>query len=221
MVAAVGSFDCIAIRWLTLAAIVSIVGCGDPPAGAPVSDPLEASAVEAKGEVAAPSSPSATPTPTPTPGQVAVQRSMLFEEQGQLELAASAADEAIAAHGGRPARLQAAKIAILRERWDEAESYLRPLVEADPQDADGHYNLGLVAHRRGRYNDARAGYLAALRAREDYPDARFNLALLTWERDVKQEARHHVARFVERWPDDPRGAELTAMIGGTPQEGAP
>lgn len=199
--------------------LVSSVACGDPPAAAPEEEPAEARPPSK--EAAPEEEPAQAPPTTPGRDEVALQRSILFEQQGQLELAASAAEDAIAMGGGRGAQLQAAKIAILRERWDEAESKLRPILEADPNDADAHYDLALVAHRRGRYNDARSGYLAALRARKDHPDARYNLALLTWERNVRQEAQHHVERFVEAWPDDPRVAELRAMVGAAVPEARP
>ncbi|MCX4245274.1 tetratricopeptide repeat protein [Paraliomyxa miuraensis] len=143
---------------------------------------------------------------------------MSFEQQGQLELAAEAAQESIDAGGGRSASLQAAKVAILRERWDDAEGWLRSLTEADPKDADAHYNLGLIAQRRGRYNEARSGYLSALRAREDHPEARYNLVVLTWNRNVHEEARHHAARFMEKWPDDPRAQELATLVGAHAKE---
>ena len=142
----------------------------------------------------------------------ALQHPMALERQGLLDQTARAADRALQSGGGRAAALQAAKIAILRERYEEAETHLRPLLQADPRDADVLYDLGLIAHRRGQYNEARSSYLATLRAREDYPDARYNLAILTWNRNVKDEARHHVARFVQRWPDDPRATELTALV---------
>lgn len=162
--------------------------------------------------------------PEPAEAVAALERSLELESQGQLEAAAEAAQAAIAAGGRRSAKLQAAKLAILSERYDEAEALLLPLIEADANDADAHYNLGLVAHHRNAYNKARSSYLAALRAREDFPEARYNLAVLTWTRNVTDEARHHVERFAERWPKDPRTLELMTMINGgspTPSADAP
>jgi tetratricopeptide (TPR) repeat protein len=162
------------------------------------------------------------PEPAPEPAEpdppeavAALERSLELEAQGQLDAAAEAARAAIAAGGRRSAKLQAAKLAILTERYDEAEPLLGELIEADPQDADAHYNLGVVAHRRNAYNKARSSYLAALRANADFADARYNLAILTWERKVVDEARHHVERFAETWPDDPRTLQLMAMINPT------
>ncbi|HLT37980.1 MAG TPA: hypothetical protein VK034_16960, partial [Enhygromyxa sp.] len=74
---------------------------------------------------------------------------------------------------------------------------------------------------RNAYNKARSSYLAALRANEDFPAARYNLAILTWNRNVVDEARHHVERFAERWPKDPRTFELMAMINPTAPSAEP
>ena len=191
--------------------VAALAGCSDP---APAAPPTEAARTESDTPPPAAESPE---------GKLLVDRAIALERQGLLDEAAVAATEAVEAGGGRPAQLQSAKIAILRERYDDAEALLRPLVDADPNDADAHYNLGLVAHRRNRYNAARSGYLAALRAKADYPDARYNLAVLTWNREVKGEARHHVARFIEQWPTDPRTPQLVALVGAAepPQPGKP
>jgi tetratricopeptide (TPR) repeat protein len=166
--------------------------------------------------------PASQPEPASEPESpeaiAALERSLELEAQGQLYAAAEAASDAIAAGGRRPAKLQAAKIAILTERYDEAEPLLDELIEADANDADAHYNLGLIAHHRNAYNKARTSYLAALRANPDYADARFNLAVLTWNRKVVDEARHHVERFAEAWPNDPRTVQLLALINPSPAD---
>jgi tetratricopeptide (TPR) repeat protein len=199
---------------IALASIVSVLlatACGDaskPSQGeaAPASEPEPGSGPESG--------------PEPAEAVAALERSLELESQGQLEAAAKAARDAIAAGGRRSAKLQAAKLAILTERYDEAEPLLTELLEADANDADAHYNLGLVAHHRNTYNKARSSYLAALRADEHYADARYNLAILTWKRNVVDEARHHVERFAEAWPNDPRTLELMAMINPSPTTAA-
>ncbi len=113
----------------------------------------------------------------------------------------------------RDAAIEASRTAIDAQDWKTAQRLLAPLVAANPADAEAQYNLGLANHRTGNYNAARSGYLRALRAKPNFPDARYNLAVLTWSRGVKDEARHHVAQFVAAWPDDPRGGELRALVG--------
>lgn len=117
------------------------------------------------------------------------------------------------AKADRDTTLREAKAAIEASEYARATALLTPLVDADETDAEAHYNLGLIAQHRGRYNQARSGYLAALRARPAFADARYNLAILTWNRNVEAEARHHVARFVERWPSDPRAKKLLELTG--------
>lgn len=133
------------------------------------------------------------------------------EAAGDLTAALATAETALAGGGGRDAALTVAKLAILLEQYDRAASVLEPVVASDPTDAIAQYDLALVHHRRNDYNKARKGYLAALRADPQHADARFNLAMLCWKKGVVEEARHHVDRFREAFPADPRGAELVAM----------
>ena len=191
-------------RSILIALALLATACGD------------ASKPSQKSEAAAASQPEPGSEPEPPEAVAALERSLELEAQGQLDAATEAAREAIAAGGRRSAKLQAAKLAILGERYDEAEPLLDELIEADANDADAHYNLGLVAHHRNAYNKARSSYLAALRANEDFADARYNLAILTWNRHVVDEARHHAERFAEAWPNDPRTQPLMAMINPGP-----
>lgn len=144
----------------------------------------------------------------------ALARSQALEKQGDLDGALAAAESAIEAGGGRDARLQAAKLAILRREFDKASNWLKPLVSHDPEDAAAQYNLALVHHQQGNYNQARNGYLAALRRSSRHADARYNLAVLTHERGILEEAKHHVAKFRASFPEDPRGPALERMVGG-------
>jgi len=133
-----------------------------------------------------------------------------LETAGRLPEARAEVELALAGGAGRDARLLAAKLAILRNDLDGAAVLLAPL--ADRGDALVLYNLGLIAQRRGDYNPARNQYLAALKADPSYAPARYNLALLTWEAGIKDEARHHASKFLELSPGDPRGAGLRARV---------
>lgn len=137
-----------------------------------------------------------------------------LERAGDLEGALSQAKAAVDAGGGRDATVAAAKHAIALGRHDEAIALLEPIVAADPTDAIAQYDAGLAHHGRNDYNRARRAYLASLRADPSLADARFNLALLCWRRGIQDEGKHHVAKFREAFPDDPRGSELEAMIEG-------
>lgn len=134
-----------------------------------------------------------------------------LEAAGRHEEARAEVELAIAGGSGRDAKLLAAKLAILRDDLDEATRLLEPLSK-DAGDALVLYNLGLVAQKRNRYNSARSRYLAALKADPNYNPARFNLAVLTWEAGVKDEAEHHARKYIELAPDDPHAAKLKGLI---------
>ncbi|MBL8969431.1 MAG: tetratricopeptide repeat protein [Myxococcales bacterium] len=179
----------------------------------------------------------ATPPPTPAPaGEVKPEDdphyllALEFEAAGRFVEARNEVDLAIAAGAGRDARLLAAKLAILRDDLDAAQRLLEPLA-SDGKDALVLYNLGLIAQRRGEYNNARTRYIAALKADPNYAATRYNLAVLTWDAGAKDEAKHHAAKFLELSPQDPRGDELRKQVGleatpagpaaGTPAPGTP
>jgi tetratricopeptide (TPR) repeat protein len=190
---------------------------------------------------------SPTPAPTAEPAKAAVsepqkadpaksaeadrhfQRALELEASGQYPEARSEVDLALAAGAGRDAKLLAAKLAILRDDLDAALRLLEPLASAagDPGDAGDAlvlYNLGLIAQRRGEYNNARTRYLAAIKADPTYTPARYNLAVLTFDAGVKDEAQHHARKFLELAPGDPLAGELrTRILGEAPPalDGAP
>lgn len=159
--------------------------------------------------------PAAEPAASPE-AEKQYREALELEAAGRHEEARIAVEQAIAAGAGRDAQLLAAKLAILREDLDAATRLLEPLAK-DGGDALVLYNLGLVAQKRGKYNDARSRYLAALKADPNYSPARFNLAVLTWEAGVKDEAQHHARKFIDAVPsDDPNAAKLQQMMGGVP-----
>jgi len=146
-------------------------------------------------------------------------KALALDAAGHPTEAAVAAEHAVAAGAGRDARLLAAKLAILRDDLVGADRLLRPLAAEEPELASARYNLGIVAHRRGEYNRARGEYLAALKADSRHAAARYNLAVLTWDAGITEEARYHVRKFLELVPGDPRGAQLQARVGDARREG--
>ncbi len=93
---------------------------------------------------------------------------------GRLAEARAEADRAIDAGAGRKAQLLAGALAILAGDLDGAKARLTPLAEQGSSDAEVLYNLALIADKRGDYNGARQGYLAALKADPRSADARYN-----------------------------------------------
>ena len=146
---------------------------------------------------------------------------LALEGLGRREEAREAIDKAVALGADRDARLAAANIAGGQNRLDDAQRLLDMLVADDPTDADALYNRALIAHRRDDYNGARQGYLATLAVDPHYVWARYNLAVLTWQKGFRPEAQHHVRKFLEDFPDSPDGPKLVAMVGGLEPEAPP
>jgi tetratricopeptide (TPR) repeat protein len=140
-------------------------------------------------------------------------QALVATERGDVPTALASAKEAVERGAGRGAKLLLAALAILAGDLDAAERILDELVRANKNDPEALYNRGLVADKRGNFNVARERYLAALAARPNSPDARYNLALLTLRHGAREEAGHHARKFSETWPADPRGPALQARIG--------
>jgi tetratricopeptide (TPR) repeat protein len=147
---------------------------------------------------------------------------LAYQRAGRYPEAMQEAARAVDAGAGRDARLLAGALAIVAGDLDGAARWLEPLVKQDPGDTQARYNLALIAEKRGDYNAARQGYLATLKADPRNADARYNLALLTFRAGVLEESRHHVRKFIDTFPDDPRGKQLAQTIGlPPPAAGAP
>lgn len=171
-------------------------------------------------------SPPARPEPSTTPLDDAAAaehyaRALELDAAGRPAEAGAEVALALAAGAGRDAALLAARLAILGGDLDGAAEQLGRLLAADPRDVAARYNLGLVAHRRGKYNQARSEYLAALKLDPTHAAARYNLAVLTADAGAREEARHHTRKFVELAPNDPRTRTLLARVGLPEGAGAP
>jgi tetratricopeptide (TPR) repeat protein len=83
-----------------------------------------------------------------------------------------------------------------------------------PDDARAAFDVALVAHREGRFHDAREGYLHALSLDANMADARYNLAVLTHSAGADDEARHNLEELERIAPSDPRIDALRQSLGG-------
>jgi protein O-GlcNAc transferase len=71
----------------------------------------------------------------------------------------------------------------------------------DPECYEAHFNLGNIAHDRGRYEDAAASYGEALRLRPQHADAHFYLAVTLEKLGRAQGARPHWRAYQQLAPD--------------------
>lgn len=67
---------------------------------------------------------------------------------------------------------------LVQERRDEALQAFQQALQANPKNCDAHNQMGVLARREGRFNDAERHYLDCLEANPYYSHARLNLGIL-------------------------------------------
>ena len=83
----------------------------------------------------------------------------------------------------------------------KAESLYRALLEAHPDDANGHYNLGNLLARLDRADEAIARYRRTLEIAPEKTEARFNLGNTLLNQGRLAEAEREYRLALETWPD--------------------
>ena len=78
---------------------------------------------------------------------------------------------------------------------------LRRVVELNPANAEGYYNLGLMLNRQGQAPEAEACYRRALEIRPDYVDACCHLCMMLDSQDRISEAEASYRHILEIKPD--------------------
>lgn len=137
---------------------------------------------------------------------------LALDRQAKRAEALEEGRRAVDGGAGRDAALLLGAMAIHAGDLELAARALAPVIAADANDAEAQYDLALVADKKNEFNNARQGYLAALRSDPDMADARYNLALLTLRYGAVDEARHHAKKFGESAPADPRNADLWRLL---------
>ena len=83
----------------------------------------------------------------------------------------------------------------------KAESLYRAMLDAYPEDADGHYNLGNLLARQGEVDEAIVRYRRALEIAPEKAEARFNLGNMFLNQGRLGEAEREYRTALETWPD--------------------
>jgi tetratricopeptide (TPR) repeat protein len=187
--------------------------CDDEPALAPRALRLRALGLAIVGPVEQAEAPlQGLVAEHPDDGSLLYALAVVRQRQGRKAEAADLAARAAHAGAGRDASLLELATRIELGELEKAQKSGAELVKKYPDDASIVYDVALVGDRLGRYNEAREGYLKALRLHPGLREARFNLALLTLRQGARDEAAHHARKFVEAWPEDPRGADLALRV---------
>lgn len=144
---------------------------------------------------------------------------LAYAGQGKNAEALAEARVAAARGAGLDAALLVGKLAIEARDYAAAREVLTPLTRGDRPDPDALFDMGIVWTALGKYNEAREAYLGALRVDPAYANARFNLALLTLDHGVVEEAKHHARKFAELAPGDRQKNDYLAqrIAAGPPQ----
>ena len=132
---------------------------------------------------------------------------------GNSELAVRFAARAEAAGCGDDATLLVGVLDLQSGDLERAAQAFERVRANQPTNPAPVYNLALIADRAHRYQDAREGYLAALRLDPNLADARYNLAVLTARAGVAGEARHNLEELQRIAPTDPRIPSLRQALG--------
>jgi len=121
--------------------------------------------------------------------------SVELARSGAFVPAADAVQEALRLYPAyEAAHLQLGRIRISQQRFGEAETSMRRVLELDPGNADAMAMLGLNAARRGNGLEAKRWYARALEAEGDHAAAHNGLgAIAAREGDINRALSHFIA----------------------------
>jgi tetratricopeptide (TPR) repeat protein len=121
--------------------------------------------------------------------------------QGRHELALTSFAEANKRRPNHPPALYNLALSYLYlGRVDEAEAYLKKVLEGEPTHSDAHADLGGIYHSKGRIEEAIQEYQACLRVDPFNYDALNNLASIHLARDADSEAVVLLEKLVKASP---------------------
>lgn len=80
-------------------------------------------------------------------------------------------------------------------KYSEALSRFQETAQLDPKQATPHYNIGLTHVALKELEKAVDAFAQAIKMKDDYAEARFNLALALWQSGRREEARAEQGRL--------------------------
>ena len=83
-------------------------------------------------------------------------------------------------------------------------------IKSNPEDADAHFNLGILYEKKMKFKDAISEYQQAVNLKPDFIDARINLALVYTERNMFGESINELKQVLEI---DPQNVAAHKYIG--------
>ncbi|MFW5895571.1 MAG: tetratricopeptide repeat protein [archaeon] len=89
-----------------------------------------------------------------------------------------------------------------QNKYDEAEKYLRQILEIDSEYINAHNNLGVIFDEREQYDDAEKHYRQALEIDPEYKQAHLSLGSLFVKKDEYDKAENHYQQALEINPED-------------------
>lgn len=87
----------------------------------------------------------------------------------------------------------------------------REFVKANPEDAEGHYDLARFAAGKGKYGEAEREYRDAIRLKPDHQKARYYLGIVLLAQGRNSEAEAELREAIRL---DPNDARAHAQLGG-------
>jgi protein O-GlcNAc transferase len=102
-------------------------------------------------------------------------------------------------------QLQQARVHADAGQWDQADALLRQILTADPQRAEAHHLLGLVAWRRGEMHSALASLQHAATLKPDSPVFQFDLGCALLGMQQFSEAAVVLRKVVQLAPNERGG----------------
>jgi len=148
----------------------------------------------------------------PDDARATLALAMALDARGDAEGARAALRRSIERSPTLDGRLLETTLALRATDVAGARRAVMAALALGPDDPRATYNLGVVAQREGRYNEAREAYLKTLRREPRHYSARYNLAVLTKDAGVAGEARHHLELLLRQYPGDRAAVQLLAQL---------